>query len=411
MTTVKDDLLSNSATGKDETPVLVVTALMTLIATVFIALRLYGCVFLLRRRLYLEEWLCVINQIDLWLTAAFVINLYTTTGVGLHWATLSDAERTKAVFWHNVLTAPSVLGLGLPKLTVVSLLTRVFRPGDLHQTILWVLAILCVGNFVVVILLAWLPCRPISAGWDVSITAKKCLDSWIYVRFCYYATTFSAALDLYFALYPGFVFRRLSWDIQKKLILSVVMGLGICATAVAAYKITTLEVLTFTKDFTCKILVFRAHMFCNAQFGCICSTNLADHVSTAIIPTVVEANTIMIAACISTLHPVYELVSTKFRRQTLVREGDGVQRRQSDVDDNRPGVKRGFWSMLMERDVWTEVTTVTQPSQNLSQRGPVPTSENEEMITRATRTLEDALDTQRPDQQLMREAGTDTAPV
>lgn len=119
----------------------------------------------------------------------------------------------------------------------------------------------------------------------------------------------------------------------------------------------------------------------------------------------------MIAACISTLHPVYELVSKKFRRQTLVGEGDGLQRRQSNADDNRSGVKRGFWSMLMERDVWTEVTTATQPSQNLSQRGPVPTSENGETIARATRTLEDALDTQRPDQQLMRQAGPDTALV
>ncbi|KAI3390684.1 hypothetical protein diail_8880, partial [Diaporthe ilicicola] len=213
------------ATEDDDTPVVVVTVLMTLIATIFIALRLYGCVFILRRRLYLEEWLSVINQIDLWLTAAFVINLYTTTAVGRHWATLSASERTRAVFWHNVLTAPSVLGLGLPKLTVVSLLTRVFKPGELHQTILWVSAILCVVNFVVVILLAWLPCRPISAAWDVSITAKKCLDSWVYVKFCYYATTFSAALDLYFALYPAFVFRKLGWDIRKKLVLSAVMGL------------------------------------------------------------------------------------------------------------------------------------------------------------------------------------------
>lgn len=93
------------------------------------------------------------------------------------------------MFWHNVLTAPSVLGLGLPKLTVVSLLTRVFKPGGLHQALLWSAAILCVLNFVVVILLAWLPCRPISAAWDVSIIAKKCLDSWIYVKFCYYATS------------------------------------------------------------------------------------------------------------------------------------------------------------------------------------------------------------------------------
>lgn len=93
------------------------------------------------------------------------------------------------MFWHNILTAPSVLGLGLPKLTVVSLLTRVFNPGQLHQTFLWVSAILCVVNFVVVILLAWLPCRPIPAAWDVSITIKTCLDSWIYVKFCYYATS------------------------------------------------------------------------------------------------------------------------------------------------------------------------------------------------------------------------------
>lgn len=118
-----------------------------------------------------------------------MINLYTTTAAGRHWATLSDSERTKAVFWHNILTAPSVLGLGLPKLTVVSLLTRVFNPGQLHQTFLWVSAILCVANFIVVILMAWLPCRPVSAAWDVSITVKRCLNSWIYVDFCYYATS------------------------------------------------------------------------------------------------------------------------------------------------------------------------------------------------------------------------------
>lgn len=71
----------------------------------------------------------------------------------------------------------------------MSLLTRVFKPGQLHETILWVSALLCVVNFVVVILLAWLPCRPISAAWDVSITVKRCLDSWIYIKFCYYATS------------------------------------------------------------------------------------------------------------------------------------------------------------------------------------------------------------------------------
>lgn len=63
MAATQQDLPPNTATGKDDTPVVVVTVLMTLIATIFIGLRLYGCVLILRRRLYFEEWLCVINQV------------------------------------------------------------------------------------------------------------------------------------------------------------------------------------------------------------------------------------------------------------------------------------------------------------------------------------------------------------
>lgn len=188
----------------------------------------------------------------------------------------------------------------------MSLLTRVFKPGQLHQTILWVSAILCVLNFVVVILLAWLPCRPISAAWDVSITAKKCLDSWIYVKFCYYATSEptiprtlwkSLCLPLHRRLqvFPPSFLRRSrpllrivsgvclpqawmeyseetgairghgTWNlvclpIQTSDLLDrgtqfTTAGQFSSATAVAVYKITTLKVLTFTDDFTCKTLV------------------------------------------------------------------------------------------------------------------------------------------------------------
>lgn len=139
-------------------------------------------------RLLTPLYLLSCQQIDLWLTAAFVINLYTRTPAGRHWATLTAAEHTSALFWHNVLTAPSVLGLGLPKLAVVSLTCRIFKPSKLHQDILWVLAALCVLNFIVVILLAWLPCQPVAAAWDITIVDKKCLDPWIYVKYCYYAT-------------------------------------------------------------------------------------------------------------------------------------------------------------------------------------------------------------------------------
>lgn len=63
MAPTQHDLPPHAAMGKDDMPVVVVTVLMTLIATIFIALRLYGCLLILRRRLYLEEWLSVINQV------------------------------------------------------------------------------------------------------------------------------------------------------------------------------------------------------------------------------------------------------------------------------------------------------------------------------------------------------------
>ncbi|KAG8157009.1 hypothetical protein KVR01_013231 [Diaporthe batatas] len=287
MATAQDNWPPDISTEKDDMPTVVITVVMTLVATIFIGLRLYGCVYLLRRRLYLEEWLSVINQIDLWVTAALVIYMYATTGAGRHWATLSAEEKTQAVLWNNILTGPLLLGLGLPKLTVVSLLTRVFKPGQLHQAILWSMAIICVINFAVAILLIWL-ISPDTPSGDTSHTAKGMVDSWAYVKFCYFAATFSSVVDLYFALYPGFVFRKLGWDTKKKAVLSGVMGLGICATVVSIYKIMTLSVFAFDDDFTFQL-------------------------SKTIIPTVVEANTIMIAASISTLHPVYDQVRRKLK--------------------------------------------------------------------------------------------------
>lgn len=120
----------------------------------------------------------------------------------------------------------------------------------------------------------------------------------------------------------------------------------------------------------------------------------------------------MIAACVSTLHPVYELVWRKLTHQTPVEEGDTSRRRNQDANNTPRGVKRGFWSLLIERDVWTESTTLaTRPSRSQSQRGPVPTCENNEAATIPTRTLEDARDNQGPDQGLTREGRADKALV
>lgn len=125
----------------------------------------------------------------------------------------------------------------------------------------------------------------------------------------------------------------------------------------------------------------------------------------------VEANTIMIAACISTLHPVYELVCQKLRRQPPDEGGVSAQGRHSNAADAQPGTKRGFWSMLLERDSRFESTIASRLSRSRSQRGPAPTTEHDETTDIPIRTLEDAQDTQVLDAGQAREAGGDKALV
>lgn len=130
----------------------------------------------------------------------------------------------------------------------------------------------------------------------------------------------------------------------------------------------------------------------------------ADHVSTAIIPTVVEANTIMIAACISTLHPVYELLCQKLRRQLPGEHGASPVHQPGSAVAPSHDAKRGFWSLLLEMDSWVESTIGSRLSRSRSQRGTVHTCEHDGATTIPTRTLEDAQNTQAPDEEPMREA-------
>lgn len=117
----------------------------------------------------------------------------------------------------------------------------------------------------------------------------------------------------------------------------------------------------------------------------------------------------MIAACISTLHPVYELVCQKLRCRTSNEDGASPAQRNGNAPDTPSGGKRGFWSMLLERDLWTESTIVTRLSQSRSQRRAVHTSGHDETTAIPIRTLEDAQDTRGADEGLSREARGDKA--
>lgn len=92
-------------------------------------------------------------------------------------------------------------------------------------------------------------------------------------------------------------------------------------------------------------------------------------------------------------------------------DGVGPAQRHGNAADTPSGAKRGFWSLLLERDLWTESTIVTRLSRSRSQRRPVHASEHDETTAIPIRTLEDAQDTQAADEGLTPEARGDKALV
>lgn len=142
-----------------------------------------------------------------------------------------------------------------------------------------------------------------------------------------------------------------------------------------------------------------------------------DHVSGAIIWTVVEANVIMIAACAPTLHPVYERVRKRLSHKysgddsfpTLSEgnmdfDGNHNERNFSNQTDRNPGKPKGFWTAVLGMSSMTSSTLTTQRTDRTrSSRGRTigasatgDDDECEEQVSPPAavpmRTLEDAVD-------------------
>ncbi|KAG8166232.1 hypothetical protein KVR01_004784 [Diaporthe batatas] len=195
-------------------------------ATVFVAARAYGCSRIMRRRLYAEEWLSVLSLAMVWINVAFM-TVGFFNGLGRHNAVLSQEQQARAKFWFTIGTPPSVINLAVSKMSVVSLLCRVFKPGELHKAAMWSLVVICLLGFLAVSFLAFFGCKPVQASWDPTVEGARCLQSIQFVQYCYFAAAFSAALDLYFAVYPAVVFNRLTCNKRKKFTLSIMLGLGV----------------------------------------------------------------------------------------------------------------------------------------------------------------------------------------
>ncbi|KAL2844821.1 hypothetical protein BJY01DRAFT_235157 [Aspergillus pseudoustus] len=185
--------------------------------------------------------------------------------------------------------ALGIMSFTTPKLAIAALLNRVMNPHKFHRGWLWFLTGLVFVSSSICIVVLFTMCDPPRALWQVDLInfgQATCRPQKILVGYAIFTGAVSGFVDLYFAIYPSIVLARLQISLQKKLALCAALGMGSVACAMAIVKCFQLPSLYDTSDST----------YATADL---------------VIWTSIESNIIIMASCIPTLGPLYELARGK----------------------------------------------------------------------------------------------------
>ncbi|KAI6371870.1 hypothetical protein MCOR25_003898 [Pyricularia grisea] len=261
------------------TAILVTCWIATSISSLFVLSRVYVNGFM-KQKLRSDDWFIIIGQFCGYLAVAFA-TVAVINGNGRHMAALTEKQQSGAILWTTVGFVPGLLSFGLPKLAVVSLLTRLLNPKRFHKWFLWWLGLWCLASVIVTGILLLARCNPAQSLWDFSIKGT-CFDVMYLVDFGLYAGSFSAFVDVYLAVYPAVVLFNLQLSLKKKLALSSALGIGSVSGIVAIYKTTRVPT--------------------------IASADFSYDTSDLVVWTIIEGSTIIIAASIPVLQPLLEVI-------------------------------------------------------------------------------------------------------
>lgn len=220
------------------------------ITSVFVALRLYCRQFHGARQLALDDYLTVLVML-IFCLSVIITNLSINHGLGKKFDVVDPQDAESALYWLVMANSVGIWSFSLPKLAIVALIQRILRIQAASWTgvMLWGLAILSQMTIFVVSVLWYKQCDPVEYGWnqtlDGSCPGHNMLMSWGYA-----SSSYSAFLDVFFALYPIPAVMRLNMPLRNRISVSAALGLTSIGCAVSVYKILELvEVLpTLTTD-------------------------------------------------------------------------------------------------------------------------------------------------------------------
>ncbi|KAJ5163999.1 uncharacterized protein N7500_005829 [Penicillium coprophilum] len=226
--------------------------------------------------------------------------------------------------------ALGIMSFTTPKLAIAALLNRIMNPSRFHRIWLWMLTASVFVASTICIVVLFTMCDPPRALWKIHLISEgaTCRSTTILVGYAIFTGVLSAVVDLYLAIYPTVVLLRLQMTLKKKLALCAALGLGAVACAMAIVKCLQLPGLYDTADST----------YATADL---------------VIWTSVESNIIIIASCIPTLGPIYEMIRGKRSWSSHGRYDSGKMRTYTDGPTKKSNNTRENDDILMTTNIET----------------------------------------------------------
>lgn len=247
----------------------------TALASFVVSLRLFTRVKILKETA-LDDVFTILSLV-LILVCTSVITASVSAGMGRHGYYLSPHQRIQATKLNYISNPFGIMAYSLPNLSVAIFLNRILRLPRLQKWLLYSVPIAqCVIAGISCVLL-FAQCTPSRFLWDPAIPAR-CLSATVLTGYSYFVGAYSAFTDVFLAIIPAFAFWKLQMKPKTKLGLCFLMSTTALAAICAIVKTSKLNELADLADFT------------------YASVDL-------LIWAVVEADVIIIAACIPSLRP------------------------------------------------------------------------------------------------------------
>ncbi|OTB02432.1 hypothetical protein M426DRAFT_322709 [Hypoxylon sp. CI-4A] len=206
-------------------------------------------------------------------------------GMGKHASDIPPDQLSYTVMINFIGNPFGIMAYSFPNISVAILLERLMAPNKWRAFGLYTLTILQSIISGISCVLLFVQCTPSEYLWNPTIPAH-CFPPGLMSRYSYFVGSFTAMTDIVLAVVPIASFWTLQLPRKTKISLCLVMGCTLFAAICAIVKTTYLNELEILDDFT---------------YGTV----------DLIIWAIVEANVIIIAACMPTLRPFFTQTFTK----------------------------------------------------------------------------------------------------